>query len=114
MGVYDLAAIMACMGFKLRGNAEKEKIKVVGGESKKLPFRRKIVLFIHSLIDVQVQDGQFRQALAELSNFRRQRLQSGCKFSRRGLGCPRNGGGKRINATPDKHCLDDNLKNSLT
>ena len=34
MGVYDLAAIMACMGFKLRGNAEKEKIKVVGGNQK--------------------------------------------------------------------------------
>jgi hypothetical protein len=33
MGVYDLAAIMACMGLKLRGNAEKEK-KVVGGIKK--------------------------------------------------------------------------------
>ena len=32
-----LAAIMTCVGLRLRGNAEKEKI--VGGIKKKLPFR---------------------------------------------------------------------------
>ena len=34
MGVYDLAAIMACMGLKLRGNAEKKKSR--GGGIKKV------------------------------------------------------------------------------
>ena len=36
MGVYDLAAIMACMGLKLRGNAEKKKKKSRGGGIKKV------------------------------------------------------------------------------
>ena len=45
MGVYDLAAIMACMGLKLRGNAEKEKkIKVVGGNQKiTIPSQNRLV-----------------------------------------------------------------------